>query len=94
MSNVNPNSLNNLADALSPDIARMNDQELLTEVAEDYGDPRAFVRAFDRAHRRASRQVQVGKAANLFNRFLSWCQSVMTLQFVPTRPALVGLSAL
>jgi hypothetical protein len=36
MSDVNPNALNNLADALSQDIARISDQELLAEVAEDH----------------------------------------------------------
>src|SRR5438552_645207 len=92
MNNVNPNALNNLADALSPDIARLDERELLAEVAEDLGDPRALVHVFDRAQSRATRQVQARKVASLFDRFLSWCRSV-TFLFVPTRPALAGLSA-
>jgi hypothetical protein len=38
MADVNPNALNNLADALCQDITRTSDQELLAEAAEDYGD--------------------------------------------------------
>jgi hypothetical protein len=45
MADVNPNALNNLADALCQDIARTSDQELLAEAAEDYHDPRAPARA-------------------------------------------------
>src|SRR5262245_56716586 len=93
MPNVNPNALNNLADALCQDIARTSDRELLAEAAEDYGDPRALARVFDRAHLRASRQVQVSRAAGRFKEFLSWCQSVLTLQFIPARPAMAGLAA-
>jgi tetratricopeptide (TPR) repeat protein len=92
MADVNPNALNNLADALCKDIARTSDQELLAEAAEDYGDPRAPARAFDRAHLRARRQVQASRATGRFEHFLSWCQSVLTLQFIPARPAMAGLA--
>jgi tetratricopeptide (TPR) repeat protein len=92
MADVNPNALNNLADALCQDIARTSDRELLAEAAEDYDDPRAPARAFDRAHLRARRQVQAGRATGRFKEFLSWCQSVLTLQFIPVRPAMAGLA--
>jgi tetratricopeptide (TPR) repeat protein len=90
---ANPNALKNLADALCQDIVQTKEQELLAEAAEDFGDPRALVSAFDRAHGRAIRQVRVGKAMGRFKQFLSWCQSALTLQFIPARPAMAGLAA-
>ena len=40
-------ALDHLADALSEDVVSMSDKELLAEVAEDFGGPRALVNEFD-----------------------------------------------
>ena len=50
-------ALDNLADALTEDILNTPDDELLREVEEDYGDPRALANKFDQILERAERQV-------------------------------------
>jgi hypothetical protein len=50
-------ALDNLADALTEDILNTPDDELLSEVAEDYGDPRALANKFDDILGRAEKQV-------------------------------------
>ena len=49
--------LENLADALTEDILNTPDGELLREVEEDYGDPRALANKFDQILERAKKQV-------------------------------------
>ena len=44
---VKQDALDNLADALTEDILNTPDDELLREVEEDYGDPRALANKFD-----------------------------------------------
>jgi hypothetical protein len=59
---VKQDALDNLADALTEDILNTPDDELLREVEEDYGDPRALANKFDqileRAEKPASPQVR------------------------------------
>jgi hypothetical protein len=50
-------ALDNLADALTEDILNTPDDELLREVEEDYGDPRALANKFDQILERAEKQV-------------------------------------
>jgi len=45
--NVKQDALDNLAYALTEDILNAPDDELLREVEEDYGDPRALASKFD-----------------------------------------------
>jgi uncharacterized protein YecT (DUF1311 family) len=54
---VKQDALNNLADALTEDILNTPDDELLREVEEDYGDPRALANKFDQILERAEKQV-------------------------------------
>jgi len=54
---VKQDALDNLADALSEDILNAPDYELLREVEEDYGDPRALANQFDQILERAEKQV-------------------------------------
>jgi hypothetical protein len=54
---VKQDALDNLADALTEDILNTPDDELLREVAEDYGDPRALANKFDQILERAEKQV-------------------------------------
>ena len=44
---VKQDALDNLADVLTEDILNTPDDELLREVEEDYGDPRALANKFD-----------------------------------------------
>jgi hypothetical protein len=50
-------ALDNLADALTEDILNTPDEEVLREVAEDYGDPRALANRFDQILERAEKQI-------------------------------------
>jgi hypothetical protein len=43
----NSDALDHLADALSEDVVNMSDKDLLAEVAEDFGGPRAFASEFN-----------------------------------------------
>jgi hypothetical protein len=52
-----PDALLNLADALAEDILNTPDDEVLREVKEDYGDPRALANKFDQILERAKKQV-------------------------------------
>jgi hypothetical protein len=54
---VKQDALDNLADALTEDILNTPDHELLREVEEDYGDPRALANKFDQILERAEKQV-------------------------------------
>jgi hypothetical protein len=54
---VTQDQIENLADALTEDILNTQDDELLREVAEDYGDPRALANKFDQILERAEKQV-------------------------------------
>jgi hypothetical protein len=54
---VKQDALDNLADALTEDILNTPDDELLREVEEDYGDPRALANKFDQILERAEKQV-------------------------------------
>jgi hypothetical protein len=54
---VKQDALDNLADALTEDILNTPDDEVLREVAEDYGDPRALANKFDQILERAEKQV-------------------------------------
>ena len=54
---VKQDALDNLADALTEDILHTPDDELLREVEEDYGDPRALADKFDQILERAEKQV-------------------------------------
>jgi len=54
---VKQDPLDNLADALTEDILNTPDDELLREVEEDYGDPRALANKFDQILERAEKQV-------------------------------------
>jgi hypothetical protein len=54
---VKQDALDNLADALTEDILNTPDDELLCEVEEDYGDPRALANKFDQILERAEQQV-------------------------------------
>jgi uncharacterized protein YecT (DUF1311 family)/Na+-transporting methylmalonyl-CoA/oxaloacetate decarboxylase gamma subunit len=54
---VTQDQIENLADALTEDILNTPDDELLREVAEDYGDPRALANKFDQILERAEKQV-------------------------------------
>src|SRR5262249_945757 len=55
---VKQDALDNLADALTEDILNTPDDELLREVAEDYGDPRALASKFEQILERAEKQVK------------------------------------
>ena len=52
-----PGPLENLADALTEDILNTPDDELLREVEEDYGNPRAMANKFDQLLEGAEKQV-------------------------------------
>jgi hypothetical protein len=52
-----PDALFNLADAMAEDILNTPDDEVLREVEEDYGDPRALANKFDQNLERAEKQV-------------------------------------
>jgi hypothetical protein len=52
-----PDALFNLADAMAEDILNTPDDEVLHEVQEDYGDPRALANEFDQILERAEKQV-------------------------------------
>jgi hypothetical protein len=54
---VKQDALDNLADALTQDILDTPDNELLREVEEDYGDPRALANKFDQILDRTEKQV-------------------------------------
>jgi uncharacterized protein YecT (DUF1311 family) len=54
---VKQDALDNLADALTEDILNTPDDELLREVEEDYGNPRALANKFDQILERAEKQV-------------------------------------
>jgi hypothetical protein len=54
---VKQEALDNLADALTEDILNTPDDELLRDVEEDYGDPRALANKFDQILERAEKQV-------------------------------------
>jgi hypothetical protein len=54
---VKQDALDNLADALTEDILSTPDDELLREVEEDYGNPRALANKFDQILERAEKQV-------------------------------------
>ena len=54
---VKQDALDNLANAMIEDILNTPDDELLREVAEDYGDPRALANKFDQILERAEKQV-------------------------------------
>jgi hypothetical protein len=54
---VKQDALDNLADALTEDILNTPDDELLREVEEDYGDPRALANKFHQILERAENQV-------------------------------------
>jgi uncharacterized protein YecT (DUF1311 family) len=54
---VRQDALDNLADALTEDILNTPDDEVLREVAEDYGDPRALANKFDQILERAEKQA-------------------------------------
>jgi hypothetical protein len=54
---VKQDALDNLADALTEDILNTPDNELLREVEEDYGDPRALANKFDQILERAEKQA-------------------------------------
>jgi hypothetical protein len=54
---VRQDGLDNLADALTEDILNTPDDELLREVEEDYGDPRALANKFDQILERTEKQV-------------------------------------
>jgi hypothetical protein len=54
---VKQDALDNLADALSEDILNTPDNDLLREVAEDYGDQCALANKFDQILERAEKQV-------------------------------------
>src|SRR5215831_7026389 len=61
---VKQDALDNLADALTEDILNTPDDELLREVEEDYGDPRALANKFDQILERAEKQVSARSAAS------------------------------
>jgi hypothetical protein len=44
---LNSDAFYHLADALSEDVGKMSDQELLAEVAEDFGEPRVLANEFN-----------------------------------------------
>src|SRR5262245_8479723 len=52
-----PDALLNLADAMAEDILNRPDDEILREVEEDFGDPRALANKFDQILERAEKQV-------------------------------------
>jgi hypothetical protein len=52
-----PDALFKLADTMAEDILRTPDEEVLREVAEDYGDPRALANKFDQILERAEKQA-------------------------------------
>jgi hypothetical protein len=52
-----PDTLLNLADAMAEDILNTPDDEILREVEEDFGDPRALANKFDQILERAEKQV-------------------------------------
>jgi hypothetical protein len=52
-----PDALFNLADAMAEDILNTPDDEVLREVKEDFGDPRALANKFDQILERAEKQV-------------------------------------
>jgi hypothetical protein len=54
---VKQDALDNLADALTEDILNTPDDELLGEVQEDYGDPRALANKFEKILERAEKQA-------------------------------------
>ena len=54
---VKQDALDNLADALTEDILNTPDDELLREVEDDYGNPRALANKFDQILERAEKQV-------------------------------------
>ena len=59
---VKQDALDNLADALTEDILNTPDDELLREVEEDYGDPRALANKFDQ-NLRARRKTGIWNRA-------------------------------
>ena len=52
-----PEALFNLSDAMAEDILNTPDDEILREVEEDFGDPRALANKFDQILERAERQA-------------------------------------
>jgi uncharacterized protein YecT (DUF1311 family)/Na+-transporting methylmalonyl-CoA/oxaloacetate decarboxylase gamma subunit len=52
-----PDALFKLADTMAEDILRTPDEEVLREVEEDYGDPRALANKFDQILERAEKQA-------------------------------------
>jgi len=52
-----PDALFNLADAMAEDILNTPDDEVLREVEEDFGDPRALANKFDLILERAEKQA-------------------------------------
>ena len=52
-----PDALFNLADAMAEDILNTPDDEVLREVEEDFGDPRALANRFDQILERAEKRV-------------------------------------
>lgn len=54
---VKQDALDNLADALTEDILNTPDDELLREVEDDYGNPRALANKFDQILERAEKRV-------------------------------------
>jgi len=50
-----------LADAMVEDILKTPDNEILREVEEDYGDPLALAKQFDKVLEQAKRKIGEGK---------------------------------
>ena len=78
---VKQDALDNLADALTEDILNTPDDELLREVAEDYGDPHALANKFDQILERAEKQVfgtarPRSSVLDLLYRLLEWSSTL------------------
>jgi murein DD-endopeptidase MepM/ murein hydrolase activator NlpD len=81
-------ALQRLADALSDDILNTPAEKLISEVAEDHGDGRAFAKTFDRILTRAVRQ-------SLWGRVMDWLMESLarTSGVVAWRPVTVSIGA-
>jgi hypothetical protein len=86
-------ALHHLADALADDIAHTPSGQLLAEVAEDHGSPRAYASEFDRIIARADRRLRKERLSGRLQVWLSaWL--IAPLAGPVRRPAMIAVAGL
>jgi hypothetical protein len=80
--NQERDALHNLADALGEDVAATPGSELLSEVAEDFGNQRVFADEFDKILARTSKASHRQAAAasistSVWTKFAAWFENVI-----------------